>query len=98
MPKVNLPPGCAQLKFADGDPRPVRATRPGGSVVVSDERARMIDSMTGNGEGGLVHAAFREYGDSTRSPGRVCTRCGFKAYAWSLTCPRSSCGAGTVPE
>lgn len=95
MPRVQLPPGCAQLKFADGDPRPVKAARPGGSVVVSDERAKMIDSMRGNGEGGLVHGKHREFGAVTKA-GRWCLACRRLWYPWAVSCPR--CGAETVAE
>jgi hypothetical protein len=97
MPKVQLPKGCRSLAFNDGG-KPAVADREGGHVDVSDRRAAMIDSMAGNGDAGLVgRAGFHEYG-TVRKPGRVCTRCGFRAYAWSLTCPRASCGAPTEPE
>lgn len=97
MPYVQLPPGCSHLKFADGE-KPVRAVRPGGRVEVSDARARAIDAMSGNGDAGLVgRAVFHEFG-AVRKPGRVCTRCGFHAYPWSVTCPRSGCGSATEPE
>jgi hypothetical protein len=94
MPKVNLPPGCSRLAFDDGG-RPAIATRPGGSVVVSDERAKAIDSMRGNGEGGLVHASFREYGD-VKKAGRWCQPCRRLWYAWCTDCPK--CGQPTVSE
>jgi hypothetical protein len=95
MPYVNLPPGCRSLQMEDG--RRYVAARTGGRVEVSSEHAAAIDRMSGNGTAGLLTAQFREFSDSRRR-GRVCTRCGFRAYAWSMTCPRSSCGAATEPE
>lgn len=90
MPYVNLPPGNAQLAFADGGPV---ARRENGRAWVSDERAKMINSMRGNGEGGLLNASNREYGTVTGS-GRTC--CGRRYYKFTTICPR--CGQETTPE
>ncbi len=98
MPYVNAPPGLRKLTFADGGP-PAVANREGGRIWVSDRRAKMIDSMDGNGTAGLVSASFKEYGSSSK-PGRVCTRpgCNFVGYGFTMTCPRTGCGAPTRPE
>lgn len=95
MPYVNLPPGNRSLQMEDGT-RYV-AGRSGGRVEVSEDHARAIDRLSGNGTAGLLTAQWREYGGSSR-PGRVCTSCGFIAYAWATTCPRTGCGAPTQPE
>ena len=95
MPKVQLPPGNRSVQMQDGT-RYV-AAREGGHVDVSDAHARAIDQVSGNGTAGLLTAGFRSFSRGS-APGRVCTRCGFHAYAWSLTCPRSGCGAPTEPE
>lgn len=95
MRQVQLPPGCRSLQMEDG--RKYVAAREGGMVTVSDAHARAIDKMPGNGVAGLITAGFRVYVGGDRAPGRICTRCGFHAYGWSMTCPRSSCGAPTEP-
>lgn len=94
MPYVNLPPGCSRLKFADGG-KPAVANKPGGKVYVSDARAKMIDSMTGNGEGGLVSGKYHEYGVSGKA-GRWCQACRRLWYAWATVCPK--CGQPTELE
>ena len=96
MPYVNLPPGCSHLKFADGQ-KPIPAVRPGGRVFVSDERARAIDAMSGNGTAGLVTGAFRVFGTSPRA-GRWCRSCTPARLwnPWNAFCPR--CGSDTEPE
>lgn len=93
MPKVNLPPGNSALRFEDGTR--YRAGRPGGSVVVTDEHARQIDAMRGNGEGGLVHGKFREFG-AVQKAGRWCAECRRLWYPWCAECPR--CDLATQPE
>ena len=71
--------------------------RPGGRVEVSDERARMIDAMSGNGTAGLLTASFREFGGG-RKAGRWCTNCepARSSNAWNDFCPR--CNGATEPE
>jgi hypothetical protein len=93
--RVNLPPGCRSIAMEDGT-RYV-APRAGGAITVSDDHAAAIDRIDGNGTAGLVTGKFRAYGSSGK-PGRVCTKCGRISYPWSVTCPRPSCGAPTVPE
>ena len=73
------------------------APREGGRINVADEHVSAINAVSGNGDAGLLTAGFREFTRS-KKPGRVCTRCGFLAYGWSMTCPRSWCGAPTEPE
>lgn len=91
MPYVNAPPGNVRLAFADGG---APARRENGRFFVSDERAKMINSMSGNGEGGLLNASSREYGARGGKPGRTC--CGRLYYAFTVTCPQ--CGRETSPE
>lgn len=93
--RVNLPPGCRSLAMEDGT-RYV-APRSGGAVTVSDDHAAAIDRIDGNGTAGLVTGQFREYG-GTGKPGRVCSGCGRRYYAFTTQCPREVCGAPTVPE
>jgi hypothetical protein len=95
MPYVNLPPGNSGLQMEYG--QHYKASRPGGRVEVSDEHARAIDRMPGNGTAGLLTARFREFGASGK-PGRVCTGCGRAYYPFTLRCPRAACGAPTEPE
>jgi hypothetical protein len=93
MPYVTAPPGCRQLAFADGG-KPVPVDRRG-RAFVSDERAKMINSMQGNGTAGLVNGQAGEYG-VTKKVGRWCTWCNRLWYPWVKTCNR--CGSETVPE
>jgi hypothetical protein len=95
MPKVQLPPGNSGLQMEDGTH--YKAGRPGGYVNVSDDHARAIDRMSGNGTAGLITAGFRVFGSSPRA-GRWCTSCQPARLwnAWNDSCPR--CGAATEPE
>jgi len=96
MPEITLPPGCRRLTFADGSD-PVTADR-WGHATVTDSQAKMIDSMRGNGEGGLIHGQTGIYTKSRRSAGRWCMTCVPPRLwnAWNKRCPR--CDAETVPE
>jgi hypothetical protein len=93
MPYVNCPPGLRSLRFEDGSRRV--AAREGGRIEVSDGQAAAIDRMDGNGTAGLLTASFREFGETQGRPGRVCTGCGRRWYAWTTTC--HSCHAPTEP-
>jgi hypothetical protein len=95
MPQVNLPPGCRSLQMEDG--KRYVAGRSGGQVSVSDDHAKAIDRLAGNGTAGLITAGFRQFG-AVRKPGRWCTSCQPARLwqPWSETCPR--CGAATEPE
>lgn len=94
--RMPLPPGNSQIRMYDG--HVYRAGRAGGSVTIDNpEHAKAINAKLGNGDAGLLDARFHVHG-ATGTPGRVCTVCGFRAYAWSMTCPRGSCGAPTEPE
>ncbi len=90
MIRVNLPPGCRSLRMEDGTR--YRASREGGFVNVSEAHAAAINAMPGNGTAGLVSAQPGQYA-AVGGPGRNCTACRFKAYAWTTTCPR--CGSAT---
>jgi len=89
MSRLNLPPGCRSVRMEDGTRYVAR--REGGHVDVADEHIAPINGMSGNGDGGLLHAMNREFG-STGGPTRVCERCGFRGYAFTATCPRAFCG------
>jgi hypothetical protein len=91
MPKINLPPGCYGLTGPDGSK--TRRVKPGSSVTVTDEQARVINK-SGNASLGII-SGNQSVTIGTRK-GRRCTRCGFLAQVWSLECPR--CYAKTVPE
>jgi hypothetical protein len=95
MPKVQLPPGNFGLQMEDGTR--YRAGRPGGSVDVTDEHARAIDRIHGNGTAGLITAGFRQFG-AVKKAGRWCKSCQPARLwnAWNDTCPR--CSSETVPE
>lgn len=92
MPYVNAPPGNKQLSFADGGPV---ARRENGRFFVSEERAKMINSMRGNGDGGLLNASGAEYGAGGEG-GRICRCSATLYYDWTKTCPR--CGEDTEPR
>lgn len=92
MPKVQLPPGNSAIRMEDGTR--YKAARTGGYVTVSDEHARAIDRLAGNGDAGLLTGAFRSYGGTRRA--QVCP-CGPTRWnSWTKTCPK--CGGETVPE
>jgi hypothetical protein len=93
MPWITLPPGCRRLTFADGSKPAVANWR--GRAEVTESQAKMIDSMRGNGEGGLIHGQAGEYG-VTGKAGRWCQDCRRLWYAWAIRCPR--CGTETTPE
>jgi hypothetical protein len=90
--QVNLPPGCRSLKLEDGT-RYV-APREGGRVTVTDDHARAIDRMPGNGTAGLV-TGMAGFALGTKK-GRWCAPCHRVWNAWSELCPR--CGLPTEPE
>lgn len=94
MPYVNLPPGNRSLRMEDGT-RYV-AAREGGRVEVSEDHARAIDRMPGNGTAGLLTATWREYGGSSGKRGQVCPCSPTIWNSWTKTCPR--CQGPTQPE
>jgi hypothetical protein len=89
--RVQLPPGCEG--FTGGSER-YRA-RPGGVVTVSDEDARKLDAMPGNGTAGLVTARSRVFAGTRKS--RWCFACTPARVwnAWTTRCHR--CGGATQP-
>lgn len=93
MPEINLPPGNRRLKFADHSD-PVTADR-WGHATCTDSQAKMINSMTGNGEGGLINALGGVYGPGAQG-GRICSCSATIYYEWTKTCPR--CGEDTTPR
>lgn len=90
---VTLAPGCYGLQM-QSDGREFNST-PGGSLRVPD---RYEDELrrSNAGRNGLITIGLHLSIGTRR--GRVCTRCSFRAQAWSETCPRSGCGAPTREE
>lgn len=72
-----------------------RATKPGGKIIVSDDHARDINKLRGNGEGGLINALFHEYGAGAVG-GRVCPCSRTIWHDWTKVCPK--CGQETKPR
>ena len=68
MRVVNLPPGCQGLRLEDGTH--YRAAREGGRITVSDDHAKAIDAIPGNGTAGLVSSGRRglRYGREEERP------------------------------
>jgi hypothetical protein len=91
MPRVNLPPGAYGVKFAGAGTTP--NVRPGSSVQITDEQARMIKKSS-NGELGIISGS-QAMALGTKA-GRWCQPCRFLAQAWSTQCPR--CGGPTEKE
>ena len=91
MPKIALPPGCYGLTGPDGSK--TKPVRPGTSVTVTDEQAKVIRSSS-NGQLGIISGVQATVIGTKR--GRRCTRCGRLWQAWSVTCPR--CGRDTEEE
>lgn len=92
--RMPVPPGNKQLRMYDGTV--LKADR-GHVTIDNPDHAKAINAMGGNGDAGLLNAAFAVHGAVTK-PGRVCPACGFHGYAFTMTCPRASCGTQTVPE
>jgi hypothetical protein len=87
--KVNLPPGCSGFNCQDGTR--YKANRPGGSVTVSEEHARAI--QTGQyGQKGFITASGAQAFGTKR--GRECEACHRVWNVWNHECPR--CDRPTV--
>lgn len=101
MPKVQLPPGGRSLSFerpnSDGVTR-YTAAREGGFVNVSEDHARAIDRIGGNGTAGLLSGNPGVFVTSGRKNGRWCKTClpARLWHPWTTECPR--CGSPTDPE
>ncbi len=89
--KVQLPPGCSGLDCKDGTK--YTATKPGGSVTVSDRHAAAINSGQ-YGDTGFISAKGAQSFGTKR--GQRCEPCNRLWNAWNKTCPR--CGAPTSAE
>lgn len=87
---MHLPPGCEGLT---GGAERYRA-RPGGTVTVTDDDAKRINAMPGNGTAGLVTAAYRVFLGTKK--GMRCPADGRVWNAWTEHC--HSCGTATVPD
>lgn len=88
--RVQLPPGCAGFRCADGS---VYSAKAGTSVVLEDRHAKAL-SRSQHQEIGLVKSG-ESFSLGTKR-GRVCDTCARTWQAWSLQCPK--CGAGTREE
>lgn len=94
MPRFPAPPGNTRLRMEDGTP--YKAER--GFFNVSDEHARAIDRVPGNGTAGLLSATTGTFVSSGRRNGRWCRTCTPARLwqPWTGFCPR--CGSATAPE
>jgi hypothetical protein len=88
--KVQLPPGCKGFDCKDGTR--YTASRPGGSVTVSDRHADALKKSQFAGDGHLVGNIGRESFGTKRT--MRCESCRRLWNAWNDTCPR--CGEVTV--
>ena len=86
--RMPLPPGNTGFTMYDGTH--YKGDR-GHVTIDSPEHARAINAMGGNGTAGLLNAQFSVYVHGGKA-GRVCTGCGRVYYAFTMTCPRPSCG------
>ena len=87
--KVQLPPGCKGFDCKDGTR--YTATKPGGSVTVSDRHADAIKSSQFAGDGHLVGNIGRESFGTQK--GMKCPKCRRIWNAWNDVCPK--CGEVT---
>jgi hypothetical protein len=92
MIRTELPPGCFSLAMEDGTR--YKARKAGGHVEVSEDHARAINRLKGNGDAGLVTAKNAHF-VGTRN-GRWCEACRRLWNVWSVACPR--CNAPTETE
>jgi hypothetical protein len=89
--KVQLPPGCSGFDCKDGTK--YTATKPGGSVTVSDRHARAINQGQ-YGDTGFVSATGAQSFGTKK--GMKCPDCNRLWNVWNKTCPK--CGTTTVAE
>jgi len=82
--QVNLPPGCSSLRFEDGTQ--YKASRPGGTVTVSDSHGAAINRMGGNGTAGLVNGNPGLFINAKK--GQECPSCHRRWMPWTKVCPR----------
>ena len=85
--RVQLPPGCAGFRCADGS---VYSAKAGTSVVLEDRHAKALSSSQHQSIG-LVKAG-ESFALGTKK-GRYCSGCARIWQAWSLECPK--CGEET---
>jgi hypothetical protein len=89
--QVHLPPGCSSLQMEDGTR--YKASRPGGTVTVSDSHGNAINRMGGNGTAGLVNGNPGLY--VVAKKGRECPSCHRRWHVWTTECPK--CSVATEP-
>src|ERR1700679_708683 len=88
--RVQLPPGCAGFRCADGSEYSAKG---GTSVVLEDRHAKAL-SHSQHQSIGLVKSG-ESFSLGTKR-GRVCDACSRVWQCWSLQCPK--CGAETRHE
>lgn len=92
MARVNLPPGCAGFKAADGTRY---VAKPGTHVDVDDRHMPALRSQD-YASAGLVDAGAEKF-YVTRGPEAMwCRQCIRSWHNWTKTCPK--CGQETIPE
>lgn len=89
--KVQLPPGCSGFDCKDGTK--YTASRPGGSVTVSDRHANSINQGQYGQQDFISAKGTLSFGTKN---GRWCTSCNRLWNQWNFTC--SKCGSETVEE
>lgn len=87
--KVNLPPGCSGFDAKDGTK--YTASKPGGTVEVSDRHAAALNKSQYAEQDFIKAGAGWSFGTQQ---GRACAPCGRTWNAWNDVCPK--CGAETV--
>jgi hypothetical protein len=90
--QVHLPPGCSGFTCADGTN--ISASRPGGTVTVSDRHADAINNSQ-YGDTGFISARGAVSFGTKKS--RFCERCRNIWNAWNDVCPRCSTAEEPVP-
>lgn len=92
---VTLPGGCYGIQMQSTGQE--FNADPGGTVRVPDEYMGEL-SQSNAAQNGIISVGLHVSIGTKKT--RVCTRpgCNFRAQAWSVTCPRSGCGAPTREE
>lgn len=87
--RVELPPGCAGFRCADGT---VYKAKPGSAVTLDDRHAKALRNSQHRSIGLVTPPAFAI---GTKN-GRWCPECRRLWQAWSVVCPK--CGEDTCEE
>lgn len=89
--KVNLPPGCSGFDCKDGTK--YSASKPGGTVEVSDRHARAINTGQYGDTGFISATAALSFGTKR---GQLCETCGRVWNAWNTVCPKCDVATHTI--